>query len=406
MYKTLLLNADELCLKGRNQKFFWQKLIGHIRAIMKVYHQDEYSLHQDDLRYVLSSANIPFSDECLQALTKVPGLHSFHLVKKLPLDFLAIMPAVQEELAPHLSSEKPVPLTFKVASKRSNKKFPLNSYQISREIGHQVLEAFPSLKVDVHHPSITIKIKVLSKGIYLSTRSLAAVGGLPAGSSGHALTLLSGGFDSPVASYQMFKRGLRQSFVFFHSYPFVGEEVVEKVTNLVKVLSHLQVRTLFLVVPFGEVQSAIAKECKPAYRTLLFRRYMIETASLLAKNLEADALITGDSIGQVASQTIFNMNVINRCTEFPILRPLLGLNKSEIILLAKKIGTHDISILPQDDACSLLADKNPVIKPHQKYWDSFGKHASEIIGPLIQDCISKTKTLRVDWQGQVHPTII
>lgn len=371
MYQTLLINIDELLLKGNNQSFFLKKLNDHIRSVLKTHHQHDFQYFKDSKRQVAESSK-PFSPETIAALLKIPGLHSMYLGRRIPLNFDDILPAVIEDLKTY--SE--LPATFRVQTKRSLKSFPKDSMTISGEIGHKVGQLYPQMKVNLKKPQLVIDIKVLDRGIYLSTRRPMGIGGLPVGSTGHLICLLSGGFDSPVASYLMSKRGCEQSYVFFHAYPFVGDEVKKKILDLVKVLSQYQFHPKLYVIPYGRIQKIISEHCLPAYRTLLFRRYMIEFSTLLAKKIGAKGLLTGDSLGQVSSQTLSNMALLDKSTTLPIFRPLIGFNKIEIINLSKKIGTHDISILPHDDACSLFAVRHPVTNPHRGQWEAFANSVS------------------------------
>ncbi|MBF0360064.1 MAG: tRNA 4-thiouridine(8) synthase ThiI [Oligoflexia bacterium] len=412
MYKILMVNVDEICLKGRNRDTFWNKLDAHIRSVLKVYQfspTSKYKCYRDDLRYIIEIfGDDYFNQNTLDALVKIPGIYSILLARKTALDFEKLVQEVFVELdelkEKGLFGQKIK--TFKVNTKRAYKRFSMDSNGISRELGHLILERYNSksevIKVDLHNPELVILVRVLSGGIYFSTKTLYGIGGLPTGVSGRVLTLLSGGFDSPVASYLMFKRGIEQSFIFFHAYPFVANEVVDKVIEIVKKLAPYQSRSILYVVPFGDIQGSIAKICKPEYRTMLFRRYMIECATILAREIEAEALVTGDSIGQVASQTLSNLALIDRGSEISIFRPLIGFNKLEIINLARKIGTFDISVIPQDDACTLLAYKHPVTKPYRDYWDKFNSSTEDEMNVKLKECLQNSRIMRVDWRGNVY----
>jgi len=263
--------------------------------------------------------------------------------------------------------------------------------QLSAEIGGRILMAYPELRVDLGAPELRISLRVLEDGIYVHTSQFEGIGGLPAGTSGHVVVLLSGGFDSPVAAYLMAKRGCSLSFVFFHAYPYVGDEVKAKVRELVEVLCTYQQRCSLYIVNYGRIQQAIAEACDPTYRTVLFRWYMLRAAELLANKLQAEGLVTGDVLGQVSSQTLSNLALLDRATLLPVLRPLLGHNKREIIDLARRIGTHDISVRPHDDACALFAAKHPILRPSQAYW---GRILSEL-DPRIElaACVEQAEVI-------------
>ncbi len=217
--------------------------------------------------------------------------------------------------------------------------------------------------------------------------TLPGIGGIPVATSGHVVSLISGGFDSPVASYLMSKRGCQLTLVFCHAYPFVSHAVLDKIKRLAASLGRYQQGLDLYILPFGSLQEAIAKACKEEYRTLLFRHYMIKAADQLAHRVKADALCMGDALSQVSSQTMRNIAVLDRSTVRPILRPLIGFNKVEVIALAKKIGTHDISVIPQEDACSLLAPRHPITKPYFPYWTYFTEtyHFEDEINQALDD---------------------
>jgi thiamine biosynthesis protein ThiI len=382
MYHTLVINVDELWLKGKNRPLYYRALRGHIRELLKACHKEPFTCVNEEQRIVARSES-PFSEETIRAFLNVPGVHSIVPARRIPVDFQQIFPTVKEEL----QRLEGLPPTFKVETRRSYKNFPMNSMEVCSEIGTLVLEEFPRLAVDLKNPGLVIEIRILEKNIYVSTRKLLGVGGLPVGTSGHLVALLSGGFDSPVASFLMAKRGCRQTFIFFYAYPFVGDEVKDKVLKLMRILGRYQRHCRLYIVPFGEVQNLISKNCNMDYRTLLFRKAMLQCSTLLARKVKAEALLTGDALGQVSSQTIGNISVLDRVSPLPIFRPLLGYNKIEIIALAKKIGTHDISVIPHDDACSLFAPKHPVIRPSASYLEKFDNKVQleEHLNKCLQD---------------------
>lgn len=399
MYHTLVINVDELFLKGKNRPLYYRALRGHIRELLDAYHKESFTCFNEEQRIVARSET-PFSEATIQSFLKVPGVQSIIPARRLAVDFQQIFPTIKEELQ-RLGG---LPPTFKVVTRRSYKGFPMNSMEVCKEIGTLVLKDFPRLTVDVRNPGLIIEIRILENNIYVSTRKLLGVGGLPAGTSGHLVTLLSGGFDSPVASFLMFKRGCRQTFIFFYAYPFVGGEVKDKVVKLVQILGRYQRNSRLYIVPFGEVQDLIAKNCHEDYRTLLFRKAMLQCSALLARKLKAGALLTGDALGQVSSQTIGNISVLDRVSPLPIFRPLLGYNKIEIIDLAKKIGTHDISVIPHDDACSLFAPRHPVIKPSIAYLEKFDNEV-QLEEPLNK-CLQEAEVVEISLTGGLTPTEI
>lgn len=396
MYHTLVINVDELWLKGKNRPLYYRALRGHTRELLEAYHKEPFTCVNEEQRIVARSGP-PFSEETIRAFLNVPGVHSLIPARRIPVNFQHIFPTVKEEL----QRLEGLPPTFRVETRRSYKGFPMNSMEVCKEIGTLVLKDFPRLTVDLKNPGLVIEVRILEKNIYVSTRKLLGVGGLPVGTSGHLVALLSGGFDSPVASFLMSKRGCRQTFIFFYAYPFVGDEVKDKVLKLVQILGRYQRHSRLYIVPFGEVQNLISKNCRAGYRTLLFRKAMLQCAALLARKVKAEALLTGDALGQVSSQTIGNISVLDRVSPLPIFRPLLGYNKIEIIALAKKIGTHDISVIPHDDACGLFAPKHPVIRPSASYLEKFNNKV-QLEEPLNK-CLQDAEVYEISLIGGLAP---
>ncbi|UCH92309.1 MAG: tRNA 4-thiouridine(8) synthase ThiI [Candidatus Aminicenantes bacterium] len=395
MYNTIVINVDELWLKGKNRPLYFKAMRGHIRELLAAYHSSGFTCVNEEQRFVVQS-RVPFSEEIIRALLKVPGIHSLMPARQVAAKFDSIFPAVKEEL----QRLEGLPPTFKVETRRSYKGFPLTSMEVCKEIGAQVLKEFPGLTVDVRHPGLVVEIRILEKNIYVSTRKLLGMGGLPVGTSGHLVALISGGFDSPVASFLMSKRGCRQTFIFFYAYPFVGDEVKDKVLKLVQILGRFQRGSRLYIAGFGQVQQLISKHCKEGYRTLLFRNAMLQCAALLAQRVKAEALLTGDALGQVSSQTIGNISLLDSVSPLPIFRPLLGYNKIEIIELAKKIGTHDISVIPHDDACSLFAPRHPVIRPSASYLEKFDKEVQ--LEEHLDKCLQEAEVYEISLRGELR----
>lgn len=368
MASSLVISIDELWLKGRNQRHYFKAAMDHINAVIKNNHADKYTQKVQSQRLYYTSETA-FSDELIKALTFVPGLAYISpctVLDRAPgIDIENIYQEILKELSFLENSNK----TFRSNVKRNDKNYPLSSVELQKEIGHRIIVKYPNATVELFKPELIVELRLFATYATISTKSYKGIGGLPWGSTGHAVSLLSGGFDSPVASYLMTKRGIKQDYVFFHAYPFVGREVLTKIKGLASSLAKFQRQAHLYVVPFGDIQNLISKNCKEEYRTLFFRRYMIEIANLLAERIGASALVTGDCVGQVSSQTLANLHLMDKASERIILRPLIGYNKMEIMHLAAIIGTHDISIIPHDDACSLFASKNPIITPNQQYWD-------------------------------------
>ena len=309
MYKNIIINIDELWLKGKNRKYYFQTLKDHVQMVLRAYAGEEKVSLRNEQQRLVAKMDVGFCDEAIDALTKIPGIANIQPAITVAQDKELILPAIIEKLNNELNKDRIT--TFKVKAKRIDKSFPHNSMDLSRELGHLLLKEFSCLKVDVRNPEIMIDIKVLQDKILISTEKYTATGGLPVCTSGHVITMISGGFDSPVASFMMSKRGCRQDFIFFYSYPYVGEEVKEKIIKICEVLSKYQRGCKLYVVPFGDVQNQIAEDCNEEYRTILFRRYMVATANYLADRVKASAILTGDALGQVSSQTMKNMTVVD-----------------------------------------------------------------------------------------------
>lgn len=395
MSENIVVNVDELWLRGKNRSQYFKSLIKHVRETLWHYHGRDFSCGKEGNR-ILVTTKSSFKEETYKAIKRVPGVHSFFFAKVLPVKYEDIYPAVKEML----ESQAALPNTFKVKTVRSFKKFPKDSLEVSRTIGGMILEDFPDLKVQMKGPELVVQINITSDNIFVSVNKYFGMGGQPYGTTGHLITLLSGGFDSPVASYLMAKRGCSQTFTFFYSYPFVSEDVKEKILDLASFLGRFQRETQLYIIPFGDMQKKIAKNCREEYRTLLFRKYMIECAALLAEKLNAEALCTGDSLAQVSSQTMGNISLIDSSSKLSIFRPLLGFNKAETIALATDIGTYKISERPHDDACSLFAPKHPIIKPDKKYWEDYGKEFNYI--NELNECLNNAEVYNISICGEVE----
>jgi thiamine biosynthesis protein ThiI len=398
MYNNFVISADELWLKGRNRNLYLRAVLKHISAIVKNYHPASFSQKILSQR-IFYNSDIPFSEEVLDAILKVPGIASLspcRVIKRSEGDDLENM---YEEIIKEVIFFKTESKTFRATVRKNDKSITLSSPIISREIGHRILEAYPLAKVDIKTPEIVVDVRILDNEISISSNTRRGIGGLPWGSTGTAVTMLSGGFDSPVASFMMAKRGIRQSFVFFHAYPFVGPEVLDKIKSLSSVLAKYQRQSHLYIIPFGNIQNLIAKNCREEYRTMFFRRFMVEITNMLCDRIKADAIITGDSVGQVSSQSMGNLLLIGKTSRRLIMRPLIGFNKQEVMDLGEVIGTHPISILPHDDACSLFASKNPIIKPNLDYWNNWNPEID--LSSELTRAVDNAETYSINLKGEL-----
>ena len=355
MQNLIMVPYGEIYLKGLNRPYFLRALVSRVRQAAKPFGGKVW-LH--DARVFVS--DMQDVDACMDAVRRVFGVHSVcPAVAMAKDDFTAI--CAQAE-----SMMRPLNGTFKVEARRSDKRFPLDSMQINRQMGEYVLERNEDhLSVDVHKPQHVLAVEIRDQA-YLYCRVLPGVGGMPVGTGGKAALLLSGGIDSPVAGYMIAKRGVQLIAVHYHSFPYTSEFARQKVLDLAKILSGYCCGIRVYVVPFTDIQMQIHEKCPQDYTTLIMRRYMMRIAERIARKEEAQALITGESLGQVASQTIEALQTTNEVVSLPVFRPLIGFDKSDIIDYAQKIGTYETSSLPYEDCCTVFTPKHPATKPKEE----------------------------------------
>ena len=351
MREVLMMRFSEIHLKGLNRPYFMRMLVERIKEAVRDVHGHVWL--SDSRVYVADAGDM---DEALRRARKVFGVHSVcRAVEMDKADFDAICMQSVELL-------KDKQGTFKVESRRSDKRYPMDSMDINREAGHYILTKLPQLSVDVKTPQTKLFIEIRDHA-YLYAEPLEAVGGMPVGTGGRATLLLSGGIDSPVAAWMIAKRGVAMSAVHFLSPPYTSERAKDKVLALAKILSESLCGWNIHLVPFTEIQMQIHEKCHPDYTTVIMRRYMMRIANQIAKKEHAQALVTGESIGQVASQTMHALQCTNSVAELPVFRPLIGFDKQEIVDLAKKIGTYETSSLPYEDCCTVFTPRHPATRP-------------------------------------------
>ncbi len=343
MRKCAVCHYGEIALKGKNRKYFERKLVSNIREIV-----EGSKVLSPRGRIVVFSD----SENLEEKISKIPGIDYFFLPTVISSSDKEI-----REKAVFLIKEKKFN-TFRVTVKRSDKSFPISSMELSSIVGGEIVKE-TGKKVNLSSPDITCFIEINEKETYIYFDKIKGLGGLPVGSSGKAVSLISGGIDSPVASFLMMKRGLKNVFVHFHAYPSTSKESISKVEKLVKTLSAYQGESVLYLVPFDEVQKEIMLNTKDKLRVLLYRRFMMRIVEKVGKKEGAKAIVTGESLGQVASQTIENIFITGSVVTFPVFRPLIGYNKEEIVTEAKKIDTYSTSILPEEDCCVRFLPKNP-----------------------------------------------
>ena len=358
MKEIFLLKLGEIVLKGANKRQFESKLRQNVRRRLKGYGNFDVYLMQSTL-YVEPRDDMCDVDGAWEACRSVFGVVSLCRCRPCEKNLDAIFNAIEEYLGDDLDCAK----SFKVESKRSDKSFPLGSIQISQEIGGRLAEAHPSVAVDVRHPDYTVFVEVRDLAAYVHGPAEPGAGGLPTGVGGRAMCLLSGGIDSPVAAYMIGKRGVEIECVHFFSYPYTSQLAKDKVVELARLVTRYTGRMTLNVVSFTEIQEAIRDNCPEEYFTLIMRRFMMEISARIAKHDGCGALITGENLGQVASQTMEAMTVTGAVVDIPIFMPLIGFDKEEIVTIARKIGTMETSILPYEDCCTVFTPKHPKTKP-------------------------------------------
>ena len=352
---VIILRYGELHLKGNNRAFFENALLKNIKQSLKDF---SFELKKISGRYVISNYNENDYNLIIEKLKKIFGLVSVSPAFELSTDKEEIITKCME-IAKELTG------SFRISTKRADKKFPVKSDEFSAFIGEIFLNANSNLKVDLHNPDTNIIIEIRENGkTYILTKIIYAHGGMPVGTAGKGLLMLSGGIDSPVAGYMMAKRGLSLNAIHFHSFPYTSLQAKEKVLKLKDILEDYTSKIKLFVVPFTKIQEAIHINCYEEYMITIMRRIMLRIAERVAKKYNCGTIITGESLGQVASQTLESITVTNSVVEnLPIFRPLIGMDKSEIMKISNEIGTYETSILPYEDCCTVFLPKNPVIKP-------------------------------------------
>jgi thiamine biosynthesis protein ThiI len=351
--KSILVHYQEIALKGRNRPWFISRLVRNLREATR-------GMDVTDVRALMGRIEVVLGpsaswEEVKDRLSTVFGVANFCRAGRAPLDVDSIAANILQDLGPQN------PATFRVSARRADKRFPLTSPEIEREVGGRIKEA-RGWTVDLDEPAFTIRIEALTNDAFYSFGKEPGAGGLPAGASGTVACLLSGGIDSPVAAWRMMRRGCRVLFVHFHSYPILSRASQEKTRELAATLARFQFESRLLLVPFGEIQQHVVLAVPPPLRVVVYRRLMMRIAERLAQSNRAQALVTGEVVGQVASQTLENLASIDTVVSMPVLRPLIGMDKDEIIAESQRLGTYPISIIPDQDCCTLFTPKHPATK--------------------------------------------
>ena len=392
MYKAFLIKYGEIGTKGKNRYIFEDMLVHQIRhALKKV--DGTFDVTKENGRIYVEGTSEFDDEDAINALKKVFGILwicPMLLVKDEGFDKLA------EEVVDYLKTMyKGKKMTFKVNARRARKNYPLDSMGINMAMGEKILDAIPEMTVDVHKPDIYVNVEIRSR-INIYTELIPGPGGMPVGTNGKAMLLLSGGIDSPVAGYMVAKRGVKIDAVYFHAPPYTSERAKQKVIDLARIVTQYSGPINLHVVNFTDIQLYIYEKCPHDELTIIMRRYMMKIAEHFANESDCLGLVTGESIGQVASQTMHSLLVTNAVCELPVIRPLIGFDKQEIIDISEKIGTYETSILPFEDCCTIFVAKHPVTKPNRKAIERSELKLSEKKDELVKTAIDTTETIRVE----------
>ncbi len=388
MKEIVLVKYGEIILKGLNRPVFENILLKNIREALKSLGEIDITRAQAAI-YIDPPESVDI-DDVIERLKKIFGILSITRAGVCEKDIDAIKKAALEYCGEDVLEGK----TFKVEAKRADKKFPLKSPEICREVGGYIFENLEGAVVDVNNPSNVVMVEIRDFAAYVYCKKIAGQGGLPIGTGGRAMLLLSGGIDSPVAGYMIAKRGVEIEAINFFSYPYTSERAKEKVISLAKILSGYTSKIKLHIVPFTEIQLAIRDNCPEEHLTLIMRRFMMKISERIAKLNNTEALITGESLGQVASQTMQALHVTNSVVDMPVFRPLIGMDKEEIVRISRKIGAFETSILPYEDCCTVFTPKHPVTKPKVEKINA--SESMLEIEQLIQKAVDGVETIVIE----------
>ena len=394
MFKTFLIKYGEIAIKGKNRHLFEDALVRQIRHALKKC-DGEFSVYKEQGRIYVDCEGMYDYEETVGHLQHVFGIvgicpvmqvedHGIEELGDSVIEFLTNVYDIDAQ-------------TFKVNTRRANKQYPIESMEVNAILGGRILDAFPNMKVDVHHPEILIHVELRESGkVFIYSKIIPGPGGMPVGTNGKAMLLLSGGIDSPVAGYMICKRGVKLDATYFHAPPYTSERAKQKVIDLAKKLTPYAGPINLHIVNFTDIQLYIYDKCPHDELTISMRRYMMRIAEHFANETKSLALVTGESIGQVASQTMQSLAATNEVCSMPVFRPLIGFDKQEIIDVAEKIDTYETSILPFEDCCTIFVAKHPVTKPNLHIIQASEKKLSEKIDELVKTAIETTETVWVE----------
>lgn len=392
MDEIILIKLGEIVLKGLNRKVFEAALIKNIRRRLNSLGGFDIKTAQSTI-YVIPRDENADLDAAVEKIGQVFGIVAFSRARMTQKNMDEILKAAPEYLGDSLRQAR----TFKVESKRSDKAFALKSPEISAAMGEYLLEQFPHLSVDVHNPDITVRVEIRDFGAYIHGQPLPGAGGIPVGTGGRAAILISGGIDSPVAAWMMAKRGVELTAVHFASPPYTSERAEQKVVDLLTKVSDYSGRMKMFTVGFAKVQEQIMEKCPEELFTVIMRRFMMRVTEIIANQEKCSAMITGESLGQVASQTIQAIACTDAAAQMPVFRPLIGMDKSEIVAIAQQIDTYNTSIEPYEDCCTVFTPKHPRTKPNLQ--DILEAEQALDADALIAECVENVKLTKIGYKN-------
>lgn len=394
MFTAFLIKYAEIGIKGKNRYLFEEALAQQIKYALKRC-DGEFKVSRTQGRIYVDALSEFDYEETVEELKTVFGISGICPVVYAEDEGFEKLAERVVSYMDEVYSDKNI--TFKVQARRARKNYPMDSMEINRELGGAVLDAFPEMKVDVHHPDVLLNVEIREK-IYIYSIEIPGPGGMPVGSNGKAMLLLSGGIDSPVAGYMVSKRGVKIDAVYFHAPPYTSDRAKQKVIDLAKQVSRYTGPIYLHIINFTDIQLYIYEKCPHEELTIIMRRYMMKIAEKIAKDTECLGLITGESIGQVASQTIQSLAVTNEVCTLPVFRPLIGFDKMEIVDISEKIGTYETSILPYEDCCTIFVAKHPVTKPNLNVIKRHEQNLEEKIDELMQTALDTDELIVVGWE--------
>lgn len=383
MFLAFLIKYAEIGVKGKNRELFEEALVKQIRYALKRC-EGEFSIRRTRGRIYIDVLSDYDYEETVENLRTVCGISAIcPMIQMQDEGFDKLLDAVTDYVDGQYPDKH---FTFKVHTRRARKNYPIESMEINALVGERLLEAFPEMRVDVHRPEVTLYIEIRER-IYVYSIEIPGPGGMPVGTNGKAMLLLSGGIDSPVAGYMVAKRGVKIDAVYFHAPPYTSERAKQKVVDLARLVARYSGPVYLHVINFTDIQLAIYEKCPHEELTIIMRRYMMRIAEEIAKKTECLGLVTGESIGQVASQTMHSLAVTNEVCTLPVFRPCIGLDKQEIVEISEKIGTYETSILPYEDCCTIFVAKHPVTKPNLNVIKRHEENLKDCIEALIQKAL-------------------